>query len=530
MPELAFDWIADPAAWAGFFTLVVLELVLGVDNLIFIAILADKLPEQQRYRARLIGLSLALILRFALLLSITWVMSLTVPVVTIGGNELSWRDLILIGGGGFLLIKATIEIHDRVDARASGVTRKPGSGRFWPIVAQIVVLDLVFSLDSVITAVGMIDEVTLMMAAVVIAIIGMVVAAAPLTRFLNAHPTFVILCLGFLLMIGLVLVVDGLGYHLPKGYVYAAIAFALLIEALNQIRSRNRRKAYANLPRRQRVANAVLRLMAGVPLDDDRDEPPASGSPTSEPANADATVFRPSEMRMVRGVLALAARSVKSIMTPRADVEWVNLDDPTEKLHASVKVGGHPSVVASRGTIDEVAGIVHKDALLELFVHGRPGELAGILREPVAVPEQASILSALNAFKTHPAEIALVVDEYGGLKGIVTQSDFLRAIAGDLDDGVAEGLEERPDGSLAIPGSTSIHDVVERLDLREPPSGDYTTLGGYLIEAARRIPDVGERIEQDGWSFEIVERDRRRVIKVIARRLGGENDAMPARS
>ena len=529
MPELSFDWIADPAAWAGFFTLVVLELVLGVDNLIFIAILAEKLPEDQRGRARLIGLSLALILRFALLLSIAWVMSLTETVVTIVGNELSWRDLILIGGGGFLLIKATIEIHDRVSAGAAHGTRRGGGGRFWPIVAQIIVLDIVFSLDSVITAVGMVDEVTLMMAAVVIAIIGMMVAARPLTQFLNGHPTLVMLCLGFLLMIGLVLVVDGLGYHVPKGYVYAAIAFALLIEALNHVRSRNRRKAYASQTRRQRVASAVLRLMAGVPIDDDRDAPTES-PPTSDPGVANEPAFRPSEMRMVRGVLALAARSVKSIMTPRADVEWVNLDDPPGKLHASVKVGGHPSVLASRGTIDEVVGIVHKDALLELFVHGRPDELASILREPVAVPEQASILSALNAFKTHPAEIALVVDEYGSLKGIVTQGDFLRAIAGDLDDGVAEGLEERPDGSLAIPGSTSIHDVVERLDLRAPPSDDYTTLGGYLIEAARRIPDVGERIEQAGWSFEIVERDRRRIIKVVARRLAGEGEAANARS
>ncbi|HVF65830.1 MAG TPA: CBS domain-containing protein [Casimicrobiaceae bacterium] len=447
MPDLSLAWMTDPAAWAGFATLVVLELVLGVDNLIFIAILADKLPANQRDRARVIGLSLALILRFALLLSITWVMSLTAPVVTVIGNELSWRDLILIGGGMFLLVKATMEIHDRIEAKSSGTKPRGRGSRFWPIVAQIIVIDLVFSLDSVITAIGMVDEVTMMMAAVLVAIIGMMVASRSLTQFINAHPTLVILCLGFLLMIGLVLVVDGLGYHVPKGYVYAAIAFALLIETFNQMRERNRRKVVQAIPARQRIANDVLRLLAGVPLDDHSEEAKAvSVEPTANASN-DAAAFGPSERRMVQGVLALAARPVKSIMTPRDDIEWVDSTAPPEAIHASVRVGGHPSVVVCRGTIDDVAGIVHKDALLELYIHGRHADLAAILREPLVVPEQSSILTALNLFKAHPADIALIVDQAGSIEGIVTETDFLRAIAGDI--------EAQPEGSLATGGAAS---------------------------------------------------------------------------
>src|SRR5688572_3783998 len=232
---MAMEWVTDPTVWVGFATLVVLEIVLGIDNLIFIAILADRLPPQARDRARVVGLSLALIMRLGLLASISWVMSLTAPVLTVFGQGLSWRDFILIGGGLFLLVKATTEIHDRVEAQGGEHGKAAVPAAFWPIVAQIIVLDAVFSLDSVITAVGMVDELAVMMVAVVVAVIVMLFASGPLTRFINAHPSLIILCLGFLLMVGFVLVVDGLGYHIPKGYLYAAIGFSVLIEVFNQL-------------------------------------------------------------------------------------------------------------------------------------------------------------------------------------------------------------------------------------------------------------------------------------------------------
>src|SRR5262245_4080655 len=242
------DWIADPTVWVGLVTLVALEIVLGVDNLIFLAILSDKLPPGQRQRARVIGLSLALFMRLGLLASISWVMSLTAPLFSLWRYEFSWRDLILIAGGLFLLVKATSEIHDRLEVQHERRHGATAGAAFWPIVAQIVVLDAVFSLDSVITAVGMVSELYVMMTAVVIAVIAMLVAAKPLTEFITKRlviamlvaakpltefitkrPSLVILCLGFLLMIGLVLMADGFGAHVPKGYVYAAIGFSILI-------------------------------------------------------------------------------------------------------------------------------------------------------------------------------------------------------------------------------------------------------------------------------------------------------------
>src|SRR6185436_13711421 len=194
------EWIADPTIWVGLLTLIGLEIVLGIDNLVFIAILSDKLAPEHRRRARLIGLSLALVMRLGLLAGISWVMSLSEPVVSFWRLSLSWRDLILIAGGGFLLVKATSEIHERVEGRTHEDSSGAGHAAFWPVVAQIVALDLVFSLDSVITAVGMVDELYVMMAAVVVAVAAMLVAARPLTAFISARPSLIVLCLSFLLM------------------------------------------------------------------------------------------------------------------------------------------------------------------------------------------------------------------------------------------------------------------------------------------------------------------------------------------
>ena len=331
------EWMADPTVWVGLATLVALEIVLGIDNLIFIAIIADRLPPNQRNRARLIGLSLALIMRLALLASISWVMSLTAPLFTIGDHGVSWRDVILIAGGLFLLVKSTTEIHHHLEVRTPEKAAETGTGAFWPIVAQIVVLDAVFSLDSVITAVGMVDELYVMMAAVVIAVIVMLFAAKPLSAFITARPSLVILCLGFLLMIGLVLVVDGFGVHVPKGYVYAAIGFSVLIEVFNQIAQRNRRKYAAAIPTRQRVAYAVLRLLGGVPLSG-----PAAVAAAAETtaAAADAPkeeVFNPLERRMVRGVLGLSRRPVAAIMTHRVNVDWIDATMPRDAILAHVQ-------------------------------------------------------------------------------------------------------------------------------------------------------------------------------------------------
>jgi predicted tellurium resistance membrane protein TerC len=242
--------IADPAAWAALVTLIVMEIVLGIDNLIFISILTNKLPESSRALARRIGLSLALLMRLALLGALAVIVHLTEPVFEIAEKGFSWRDLILIGGGLFLIWKATKEIRESVDPDEESDSGKVVRVTFAAAIAQVLILDLVFSIDSIITAVGMTDDLPIMVAAVLVAVGVMMLAAGPLAAFIHANPTIVMLALGFLLMIGMTLIADGFGVHVPKGYIYTAMAFSTLVEALNMLSRRARR-------RRQKRASEV---------------------------------------------------------------------------------------------------------------------------------------------------------------------------------------------------------------------------------------------------------------------------------
>jgi predicted tellurium resistance membrane protein TerC len=235
--------LTDPHAWAALVTLSVLEIVLGIDNLVFLAVLTSRLDGDQARRARLIGLSLAFIFRVVMLFALTWLMRLTAPLFTAFDMGISWRDIILIGGGMFLIAKATHEIHGEVEAREEGGQKSSGTARtFALIVTQIVVVDLVFSLDSIITAIGMVDDIAIMVAAVVIAMIVMFVAANPVGAFIAEHPTTKMLALAFLVLIGMALVADGFEFHIPRGYIYFAMAFAGAVEAFNVLARRNRKR------------------------------------------------------------------------------------------------------------------------------------------------------------------------------------------------------------------------------------------------------------------------------------------------
>jgi predicted tellurium resistance membrane protein TerC len=234
------EWLSDPDIWIGFATLLALEVVLGIDNVVFISILAGKLPAAQQARARQTGLGLALVMRILLLLTLSWVIGLTSPLFSLIGNEISGRDLILIVGGLFLLGKSTFEIHDRLEGEEGHASDRVAAS-FSAVIIQILLLDVVFSLDSVITAVGMVDELAVMVAAVIVAVGIMLISAEAVSRFVNGHPTVKMLALSFLLLIGLTLLLDGFDQHIPKGYVYFAMGFSLLVELLN-LRVRTKRQ------------------------------------------------------------------------------------------------------------------------------------------------------------------------------------------------------------------------------------------------------------------------------------------------
>ena len=240
----------NPAAWIALATLITMEVVLGIDNLIFISILSNKLPENKRSKARRIGISAALLLRLALLGTIAFIIKLNSPIFELFGNDFSWRDIIFIAGGLFLLWKATKEIHQNVDPDPGPNIMNPAvtTTSLFAVVSQILLLDVIFSIDSIITAVGMTEHLPLMVIAVIIAVTVMLLAADPLAKFIHANPTIVMLALGFLLLIGTMLIADGFGVHVPKGYIYTAMAFSALVEGLNMLsRSARQKRSNANL-------------------------------------------------------------------------------------------------------------------------------------------------------------------------------------------------------------------------------------------------------------------------------------------
>jgi predicted tellurium resistance membrane protein TerC len=236
------ELLTSPEAWAALLTLTALEIVLGIDNVIFISVIVTRIPEPQAKRARQIGLALALIFRIMLLSVLVWLIGLTQPVITVRDLAFSWRDIILIGGGLFLIAKATHEIHAEVEAREAEDEAQPKANAFFWVILQIIVVDLVFSLDSIITAIGMAEDIEIMVAAVVIACFVMYVSSGPVSRFVAEHPTTKMLALAFLVLIGVALVADGFQFHIPRGYIYFAMLFAAAVELFNVLARRNRRK------------------------------------------------------------------------------------------------------------------------------------------------------------------------------------------------------------------------------------------------------------------------------------------------
>lgn len=418
------EFLLDPGIWVGLITLIILEIVLGIDNLVFIAILAEKLPPEQRDKARVIGLSLALFMRLGLLFAISWLVTLTEPLITLFEKTFSGRDLILLGGGLFLVYKAVGELHEKMEGKPEvKVTTNVVYASFAAVVAQIVVLDAVFSLDSVITAIGMVDNIYVMMVAMVVAMLVMLLASKPLTAFVNRHPTVVILCLSFLLLIGISLIAEGFGFHIPKGYIYSGIGVAIAIEAFNQFGQRNVAKHEAKIPLRHRTADSILKLMGG------RVE-------TSSPDlhNEAQEAFADEERYMIGGVLTLAERSVASIMTPRSQISWVDIEDSPEQIREQILSVPHSLFPVCRGSLDKVISIVRAKELLDVL--DEEEELKALIKRqrPIYIFEKMKVIDAINTLRTSKGSLVLVSDEFGNVQGLISPLDVFEAIAGEFPD------------------------------------------------------------------------------------------------
>ena len=504
------EFLLDPGIWVGLITLIILEIVLGIDNLVFIAILAEKLPPEQRDKARVIGLSLALFMRLGLLFAISWLVTLTEPLITLFEKTFSGRDLILLGGGLFLVYKAVGELHEKMEGKPEvKVTTNVVYASFAAVVAQIVVLDAVFSLDSVITAIGMVDNIYVMMVAMVVAMLVMLLASKPLTAFVNRHPTVVILCLSFLLLIGISLIAEGFGFHIPKGYIYSGIGVAIAIEAFNQFGQRNVAKHEAKIPLRHRTADSILKLMGG------RVE-------TSSPDlhNEAQEAFADEERYMIGGVLTLAERSVASIMTPRSQISWVDIEDSPEHIREQILSVPHSLFPVCRGSLDKVISIVRAKELLDVL--DEEEELKALIKRqrPIYIFEKMKVIDAINTLRTSKGSLVLVSDEFGNVQGLISPLDVFEAIAGEFPDADEQlDLVKTNENEWKATGMLDLYQLeleLGMMDLIEEDAG-YISVAGLILDKTQGEVQVGTQLDYQGVHFEVTELDDNRIKTVLIR-------------
>lgn len=492
-------------------TLVVLELVLNIDNLVFLSILTGKLPAPQRPQARKAGLILALFLRYFLLAIFSWLVTLVKPVFFLFGHGFSVSDIILLCGGFFLLVKALAEIHDQLEPEPDE-EHETGAAGFWVVVAQVVILDAVFSLDSIITAVGLVRQLPLMMAATTISMFVMLLASGPLARFVNSRPTVMVLSLTFLVLIGLSLLAEAVGRPIPEGYIYAAIGFAIVIEALNQVAASRRMRYEAGMSFRRRTAEAVLSLLGS------RRSVAAGAGSTAEDEALDAESYYDSEeVYMVNRVLTLSERPAKSIMTPRSQALFINLEDSADE-QLRLLAGSHHSVlpVCRENSLDTVVGQAYSAELMnDLATLGRIQ--AESIRPAVMVPESMRVTKLLETVRTNPVRMLFVTDEYGSVEGIITYMDLFEAIAGHvLEEGEKPEMALQPDGSWLLDGGMDVHSLEQELDITGIASAthDYTSVGGFILAQLGHLPELGDFVDSAGYRFTVKSLSGKRIAEV----------------
>lgn len=517
------SFLAEAHTWLGFATLVVLEVVLGIDNLVFVAILADKVKPKQRDHARILGLSLAVLIRILMLALMTYVMSLREPFLHLGPLAISGKDLIMLAGGLFLLYKATTELHERLEGNNlfSVADHQKKHASFWSVVLQILVLDAVFSLDSVITAAAMVDHIVVAMAAVVVAMGLMIIASRPLTEFVNRHPTVVMLCLGFLLMIGFSLIAEAFHFEIPKGYLYAAIGFSILIEIFNQVSQRNTKKhTYIGSSWRQRTAENVLGMM-GIR---------ESLLATTPDEAGDDSHFEENEKSMIRSVLTLAERPILGVMIPRRDIERLDISQSKEEQRQQLCQTPYSRLlVVGKAGVDEPLGYINKKDLLGQMLDGGEINIQAALKQPLVLPDSTTALNAIELFRKSSADYSLVVDEFGAVLGMVTMKDLLETIAGEFPEEFERAedamLQNNNDETLTVDGALEYVELAAQLNW--PPQEEdagYHTIAGLIMDELQSIPNEGDAIEFHGWRLEVTEKEGQRIERVRITKLPETED------
>lgn len=421
--------LLNPTVWIGLLTLILLEIVLNIDNLIFVAMLSGKLPPTQRDKARFIGLSFSLTIRLILLTTISWMITLTNPIFSNKYFNFSGRDFILLSGGLFLLFKATIELHEKLEGYINHHKYNKNYSGFWIIVIQIIFIDIIFSLDSIITAVGMINQLFIMIFAVIIATIIMLIASKTLTKFINTHKTIVVLCLTLLLIVGSSLILESFGIYIPKIYIYISIGFALLIEIFNQITFYNLLRYQSLQPIRKYIVEFIFNLIK-------------KNNKTKKTKKykfyynryniltSYVNEFEYNEKYIITNILTLGYKSIRSIMTLRQEIIWINTNHDLNQIKMTLLKTPHNLIPVCKGVLDNIIGIVTARELL-MYLNYKKMNIEKIYSGmfPIIIPDTLHLIHVITVLKKNKKNIIIVVNKFGIVQGLITPLDILKMIS-----------------------------------------------------------------------------------------------------
>jgi CBS domain containing-hemolysin-like protein len=508
------EGLLNPAIWLGFLALVAIELVLAVGHVAYAVKISDSLAPQARARAQALGLLSALLIRLVLLASVVWLIQFTTPFLTVGAFGLSIRDAVLISGGLYILLRATLAIYERAEAALTDDRDERLTSRHGMVVLQIALLSIGFTVDMATIAIGLVESLTVMISAAVVASMLSLLLQAHLIRWVSAYPAVTLLCFGFLLILGFSMVIRGFGAVVPEGLLLLVLAFLILVAWFLHGAYPRAAVAQSRLPIRERTVQAVARLLGK----NHTLSPVTSLTPLAE--SDEDRLYEVEERNMVSGVLTLAERSVHSIMTPRTEISWVNLDDDPENIKIQLEEEPHSYFPVCRGSLDDVVGIGRaKRMVADILTHGHIRQKR--LRDPIIIHDTITISRLLDTLKRAKGQLVLVADEFGTLQGLVTPIDVFEAIAGEFPD-----EDETPDivsdgeNRWRMDGATDLHQLEQVLDTTGfvDEDDEYTTLAGYLLNYFGQLPKLGDICEHKRpeaiFTFEVVRIEGRRIALV----------------
>lgn len=516
MSHLDFSWIFNISTWIGLLTLIILEIVLGIDNLVFVSILSNKVNPILKDNTRIIGLSLAIITRIIMLIVMSYINTLTKTLFTIDKFNISGKDILMILGGFFLIYKATNELHEKLDNKTYYSETDYFTTKFsnmWVVILQILLLDAIFSIDSVITAIHVVNNIEIAIIAIILSMSVMILSSKPLSKFINENHTIVILCLGYLLMIGLSLICSGFHFNIPKGYLYTTICFSILIEIFNQIHTRNRNiSIYSGKSWRKRASESILGFM-GI-----RENFILKSSFNKD--HTDEEIFAENEKNMIRNVLSLAEKPIISIMTPRKEIEKLDISlNNIQQKEKLINTLYSRLIVVDESGIDEPLGYISKKDLLNDFIEDNNLDIKSNIKQPLILPETISALNTIEQFRKTGYHMALVVNEFGEVVGLITMKNLMETIIGEFPESYElsqePSIKENSDNSFTIDGSLEYEELAKRIPLPNlKEKYDFYTINGLLLEEFEHIPKTSEFVDYYGWRFIVEKMNNQKIEKV----------------